>query len=444
MMNNFGVVDNFLILFTTYIDSGFGLLSTEVRFLSSTLIAIDLTIAALFWAWSEGGPDEVMKAFIKKILYVGAFSFIITNFRDLSVIIYDSFARLGIVASGSSLSPEDLLLPGKVAATGFDAIVPVMAFMKTMVGFPDIFYNIHNFVIALVVVLIILFSFFIASIQVLIAIIEFKLTALCGFVLIPFSLWNKSTFLAEKVLGNIMSSGIKVMVLAVVIGIGSTVFNNFITAFGGNPPTIQSSLALALGAMTFLALSIFGPGIASGIVSGGPQLGAGAAIGTAAGLAGAGMAAMGAGRLAGKGVGGAVSAASSVAGAASSAARLGIAAAGPGATLGKAMSGALGGMASAAGGAAKSAISSGAQSVGTKLSSTFGAGQRAGVSATGGTIVGAAPAAGSSTQATKPTWARDMQRRQAMQSGVHAATAAVSHGNTSTSSSGPSLDPNAS
>ncbi len=51
------------------------------------------------------------------------------------------------------------------------------------------------------------------TVQLFITLIEFKLTTLAGFVLIPFALWNKTSFLAEKVLGNVVSSGIKVLVL---------------------------------------------------------------------------------------------------------------------------------------------------------------------------------------------------------------------------------------
>ena len=46
-----------------------------------------------------------------------------------------------------------------------------------------------------------------------------KLTSLAGFILVPFALWNRTSFLAERVLGNVVSSGIKVMVLAVIVGI---------------------------------------------------------------------------------------------------------------------------------------------------------------------------------------------------------------------------------
>ena len=45
-MNDTGVIDNFLNVFIGYIDSGFGLLGGEVAFLSTTLIAIDVTLEA--------------------------------------------------------------------------------------------------------------------------------------------------------------------------------------------------------------------------------------------------------------------------------------------------------------------------------------------------------------------------------------------------------------
>ena len=52
-MGGTGVVDRFLDIFSRYIDSGFGLLSGEVAFIATTLIVIDVTLAALFWSWGE-------------------------------------------------------------------------------------------------------------------------------------------------------------------------------------------------------------------------------------------------------------------------------------------------------------------------------------------------------------------------------------------------------
>ena len=57
-MGGTGVIDRFLEVFTSYIDSGFGLLGGEVAFLATTLIVIDVTLAALFWAW--GADDDIL------------------------------------------------------------------------------------------------------------------------------------------------------------------------------------------------------------------------------------------------------------------------------------------------------------------------------------------------------------------------------------------------
>src|SRR3546814_8329938 len=123
-MEDTGVIDQFLAVFSTYIDSGFGLLGGEVGFLSSTLIVIDVTIAALFWAW--GADEDIIQRLVKKTLYIGVFAFIIGNFQTLAVILLESFAGLGLKASGGAMAIGDFMRPGVVAATGIDAAQPLL------------------------------------------------------------------------------------------------------------------------------------------------------------------------------------------------------------------------------------------------------------------------------------------------------------------------------
>jgi P-type conjugative transfer protein TrbL len=106
-----------------------------------------------------------------------------------------------------------------------------------MMGFTSVFANLVQIVILLAAWLIVVISFFVMAIQLFVSLIEFKLTTLAGFVLVPFGLFGRTTFLAERVLGNVVSSGIKILVLAVIIGIGSTIFGQFTSGFN-NPPTI--------------------------------------------------------------------------------------------------------------------------------------------------------------------------------------------------------------
>lgn len=286
-MDDLGVIDRFLQTFSTYIDSGFGLLGGDVAFLTATLIAIDMTLAGLFWAM---GGDDVMGKLIKKILYVGAFAFIIGNFNALSGIVFRSFAGLGLVASGSDLGPAEMLQPGRIAAVGVEAGWTILDQIGELTGIRRVFFNLDTIVVLFFAWVVVIFSFFIISIQLFVTLIEFKLTTLAGFVLVPFALWNKTAFLAERVLGNVMASGIKVLVLAVIVGIGSGIFEQFLEP-GVEEPSLDQAMAIMLASLALLGLGIFGPGIATGLVSGAPQLGAGSAVGTA--LAAGGMAVAG-------------------------------------------------------------------------------------------------------------------------------------------------------
>jgi len=299
---NPGVADRFLDVFSRYIDSGFGLLGGEVAFLASTLVVIDVTLAALFWSWSAG--DDVIARLIKKTLYVGFFAFLLSNFNGLAKIVFQSFSGLGLKAAGSGMSAGDFMRPGKLAQSGIDAGKPILESAMQMCGFPQFFDNFPQIAVLMVAWLIVLVAFFVLAVQLFVTLIEFKLTTLAGFILVPFGLFGRTAFLAERVLGNVVASGVKVLVLAVIVGIGSTLFGEFIQDFGGQKPTLEEVLSLALASLCLLGLGIFGPAIANGLVSGAPQLGAGAAVGTglaAGGLAAAG--AMGASAAIGAGVG---------------------------------------------------------------------------------------------------------------------------------------------
>ena len=399
-MNDLSVIDRFMQAFIRYIDSGFGLLGGDVHFLTVTLIGIDVTLAGLFWAM--GGEDNVIGRLLKKILYIGAFAFILNSFSTLADIIFKSFAQAGLTAGGGSLSADDLLRPGKVAETGFSAAWPLLGQITDLTGPVAFFTNFMTIAVLLFAWVIIILAFFVLAIQMFVTIIEFKLTSLAGFILVPFALWGRTSFLAERVLGNVVSSGIKVMVLAVIVGIGSNFFAEFTASMQGQEPDLGSTLSLMLGALTLFGLGIFGPGIASGLVSGAPQLGAGAALGTVAGAAAvpmiAGGAVVGAAGAAGGAALGAIRAGTSMGSAASTAAQLGREGGGSG----------IGGMAAAARGAAAQ-----------KLESTLGLGAAAerGRNAAFTAMTGAGkPKAGGGADSeggdTTPAWARSMRGQQ--------------------------------
>src|SRR5688500_18834044 len=180
--------------------------------------------------------------------------------------VLESYYCHGYSASGIVMSASDFLRPGRIAQVGLDAGRPILDAISGLMGYISFFENFIQIVVLLFAWVVVLLAFFILAIQLFVTLIEFKLTTLAGFVLIPFGLFGHTAFAAERVLGNVISSGVKVLVLAVIVGIGSTLFAQF-TPSTGSQPTVEDAMALVLAALSLLGLGIFGPGIANGIVS---------------------------------------------------------------------------------------------------------------------------------------------------------------------------------
>lgn len=446
-MGDLNVIDRFMETFIRYIDSGFGLLTGDVAFLTTILIGIDITLAGLFWAMD--GEANIFGRLVKKVLYVGVFALILNNFSALADIIYRSFAGLGLEATANSLAADDLLKPGRLAGTGFEAAWPLLHQVSELMGFTSFFDNFLTIIVLLIAWVIVIIAFFILAVQLFITILEFKLTTLAGFVLVPFALWNKTSFLAERVLGNVISSGIKVMVLAVIVGIGSSFFGEFITALQGREPNIGQAMSLVLAALSLFGLGIFGPGIASGLVSGAPQFGAGAAIGTVGAAAGAAMlvggAALGGARLAGAvGSGGmaAIRAGTAMGSAASTAYQFGGATSGAAGVAGVAAG--LGGVARAGAGAVAQGTRSVASRAANSLSNSARTGREAAWRATGGgSVSGGSPSSVAEVRPSgadsAPQWARRLRAEQASRAHRHATAQAIKDGDKPAGAANPDL-----
>jgi type IV secretion system protein TrbL len=441
-MNDFSAIDGFLTTFITYIDSGFGLISGDVTSLAAILIVIDVTVAALFWAWGQN--TDIIQSLVKKTLYVGAFAFIFGNFLLLSNTVFFSFAMLGLDAAASGLDAGDLMKPGLIAAEGLSASQPIFDHIGVIAPGPfEFFGNLAEVVLLCLGGIIVIAAFFVLSIQLFVLIVEFKLTTLAGFVLVPFAFWRQTTFLAERVLGNVISSGIKVLVIAVVIGIGSTMFATLRTALSADDMTVEQAFAVVLGALTLMALAIFCPRIAAGLVSGAPQLSAGAAVGTVMGVGAAGAGGVAAGRAV---AGAAISAtragangAASAGGGLRAATALGALRTGLSGPVAAPLNVAVGLGASAAGGARQAA---------GRLASHFRArgtgGQRVVAGAAGAiTPAPAFPTTSAGTDgggaAGQPAWARRFRRGQAIREGVIVAAHTLNAGDGGGASEGPNL-----
>src|SRR3546814_13713599 len=95
-----------------------------------------------------------------------------------------------------------------------DAGRPLLDQASLLAGPVGVFTNLADIAVLLLAFAIVLLAFFIIAIQLFVTLIEFKLVTLAGFVLVPFGLFGRTAFLAERVLGHVMATGVTVLVLA--------------------------------------------------------------------------------------------------------------------------------------------------------------------------------------------------------------------------------------
>ena len=403
MGSNTNIVDHFLDVFSRYIDSGFGLISPDVGFLVAVLIGIDATLAGLAWALGE---DDAIQSLAKKVLYVGFFALLLNNWNTLAQLVFESFASLGLKATGSALSYATFLQPGRLAEAGVQGADVLLSQIQRLAGFPDVFWNLGQILVMGLSWVVTLLGFFVLAILLFLAIIEFKLTTLKGFILVPFALWRGTAFIAEPVLGQIVTSGVRILVFAVITGIGTQLFGQILPSNPATELSLQDALTILLASMTIAGLAFSANRLAAGITSGAPQLGVGSAAAAGGAVAGAAALAGMGGVAAARAVAGGVGAAASLAGGASGAYTLGSA------TGGGSVAAGLAGVARGAAGAATGGLRGAAQSASTALRDRFATGQRAAWSATGGSR---GDAAGSSQSGAAPNgapaWAERLRRQ---------------------------------
>ena len=199
-----------------------------------------------------------------------------------------------------------------------------------------------------------------------------------------------------------------------------------------------SLLSLALGALALLGLGIFGPAVASGLVAGAPQLGAGAAVGTVAAAAGTMMVAGGAGMAAARAGGGAalgaVRAGTSMGAAASTSYKLGQETAGS-QSVGAGLSGVATAMKGAAANVSRRAVNAGG--IGDAAESGRDAAWNAGNSHKNSAPPSSNENAASSAPA--PAWATDLKADQRRRSAHQAAAHVISDGSRGGSGAAPDI-----
>lgn len=286
-----------MVVFSNTVSAGFDALQGPINGVFGLMIVLVVALTGIQWMLSPN--REILAGGFGKILLIGVFAYIINDWQSLAETLQVGFVDLGLTAGGGSLSRAEFLNPGAILQQGWE-IVKALGETPAPVNNPlDVAGNLTDALILGLAMIGIMLAFAVLALQIIVTLLEFKIVTLGGFVLLPFGIWSKSAFLAERPLGYVVSSGLKVLALAIVVSGARTVFDQLQPSAN---PDLYEALTILVASMLLAMLAIFIPNLASALVTGGPALGAGSAVTGALAVGGAGL-------LAGAGIAGAGAAA---------------------------------------------------------------------------------------------------------------------------------------
>jgi type IV secretion system protein TrbL len=297
------VLDTVLNTFRTQIDGGFGTLTGPVQASLAVIIVISVVTMAIMWAVDE--TNHIWGPLIRKILLVGFWAYIITNWQSFGLAFISAFGKLGVGASGGGAGLSTFLnTPSKVFGIGFKDAAALFDFAAYCMGqtnawgtltFPAsinpvtqlafLFQQLVVMLEAIAAAIILIFAYGWLALEIVVTVLEFHIVTLVAFCILPFGVLQPTRSLAENAIAYVFRAGFKAMVLGIIIGLGSTFLtSNLIVENPGDLPTLNTMCGLALSVLVILMLALHAPNYASAVVAGAPANSAGSLAGTAFGV----------------------------------------------------------------------------------------------------------------------------------------------------------------
>jgi type IV secretion system protein TrbL len=269
-----GILTTLLAAFMGVFSGGAGRLAADAERFLFLLAALELTAAALFWALRG---EDLIVGLIQKILAIGAYAWFVLNWPGFLNSVRDGFLALGLEAGGGSADAGLLNDPSAIISAGLAVVAPIAAKVEALNP-----WSVGDLFLYGWAMLFTLLAFFMLGIQVFLTYLEFYLLATLALVLVPFGLVRWTRFMSEKAFGLVFSFGVKLMVLAFIVSAAQPV----LTALSlPADPNFNQVLSVLVGAMAIAFLAWHAPGVAAGLVAGGPSLEAASLARSSAGTA---------------------------------------------------------------------------------------------------------------------------------------------------------------
>jgi type IV secretion system protein TrbL len=249
--------------------------------LFALLATIEFAWSAAVMALEKTDLQSWTAALVRKIMWLGAFYALLLFGRQWIPAIIDSFGQLGGNAAGingnQGLSPSDVFTQGlNIAAALMDA-ASSSAF----------FTNPGTCIAVMIAAALVVLAFIAVTIQYIVAVVESYIVVAAGVIFLGFGGSRWTTPYVERYIGLGVSTGIKIMILYMLIGVGMSLSGGWLNeaqGIGTSPNPSMTGFDVMGAALIFMMLCWQIPKLFAAVLGGSPALSGGDLVATATGV----------------------------------------------------------------------------------------------------------------------------------------------------------------
>src|SRR2546421_7699293 len=228
-----------------------------------TLVLIELTWSAIWWAVDREDGLGVVTALLRKVLAVGFFYALLLNGGTWIRAAIRGFSQAGSSASGvAALSPSGVFDQGLALANKILNAVEGLGILEAV--FPSLVAALTAFVVVV--------SFAIIAAQLLVALVESFIVIGAGILFVGFSGARWTKFFTERYLSYVASVGVKLFVLYLIMGVGMGIAARWAPVLGRGGFSPIPFFYVMGGSVVFLFLTWHIPSVASAMMVGAVHL----------------------------------------------------------------------------------------------------------------------------------------------------------------------------
>jgi len=261
-LNNFdsNILTSILTSFVNAFSMRFSSIEGYANGLFKSLLLIELIFFGLMYALSGG---DILAAFVKKILLIGFFQFLLFKYVWLVDVLMRSFVNAGL--QGGDLSMPQLLDPSALIKHGFKLSYGVMQHRLENMSWSNFAYDAFG-LLSYMSIFVMFIAYIVLGLQIFLTMTEYYIITTLAILLIPFGIMKPTFFLAERAINAIIAVCVKLFVLAFVGSISIPVLSNL--SFPGPDPTLIESISMMIGVLAIVMITMRAPAIAYSLVNG--------------------------------------------------------------------------------------------------------------------------------------------------------------------------------